>query len=58
MRMIRKMFRSKTTTLYQKIYLNPWKSFFFSKLKMKPVPFEKVPYDEQYESRDFIRLKK
>ena len=56
--MIQKMFRSKTTTLYQKIYLSPWKSFFLSKLKMKPVPFEKVPYDEQYESRDFIRLKK
>ncbi len=57
--MIRKMFQTKATTLYQKIYLSPWKPFFFSKLKtMKPVPFEKVPYDEQYESRDFVRLKK
>tara|TARA_Y100001936_G_C15814258_1_gene528273 strand:+ start:310 stop:471 length:162 start_codon:yes stop_codon:yes gene_type:complete len=53
------MFQTKATTLYQKIYLSPWKPFFFSKLKtMKPVPFEKVPYDEQYESRDFVRLKK
>ena len=50
--MIYKLFRfQKTFTIKDIMKLNP---FYRSNVK-KPIPFLKIPYDEQYECRDFIR---